>query len=452
MALQHVPFTLSAVVMEAVESFRTRAEEKQLELICNVSETIPHTVTGDPTRLRQILLHLIDNAIKFTEHGEVVVSVARVGDARSPLLRFEVADTGPGISPQEQRQLLPSGGTPPMAQESRHNGIGLAIARRLVGMMGGEMGLDSELGRGARFWFQIAMEELPTGADSERQFERTLNGLRLLVVDDNDTSRKVIQEHASRWGMQITGAHSGSEALALIRSRSHIGEPFDIVVVDQHMPGMTGLQLAEKLHDDLKLSPPPLVVMLTGASQMPGSAATRACGIRRVLTKPVSARTLKLTLAEEMAYQRGPLQAPVERDPVQPEPRPDFSHLNILVAEDNPISAKVISGMLRKLGVRARTVGNGQQAVEAAQRQSFDLIFMDCEMPILDGLEATRQIRQRERDSHRGATPIIALTAHTLDEHRESSLLAGMNAHLCKPVELAELQAALEQWTRAAAS
>ncbi len=442
MALQHVPFDLGSVVMDAVDSFRSRAEEKQLELICNIDREVPELVKGDPTRLRQILLHLIDNAIKFTEQGEVVISVNRSGEGDSARILLEVADTGPGIAAEEQRKLL---------NTSRHHpnteGIGIAITRRLVAMMGGEFGLKSDIGKGSRFWFSLQLPEQLTSPESERRLDASLHGLRLLVVDDNDTNRKIIQQHAVHWGMQIAGAHSGSEALALCRSRTHVGEPFDVIIVDQNMPGMTGLQLAEKLRGEEQESPP-IVIMLTGATQMPSSSATRACGVRRVLTKPVSARTLKLIIADELAHQRLPQQPlPPTRQQPAPPAEVDFSHLQILIAEDNPISAKVIEGMLRKIGVKTRTVTNGQQAVEATQRQQFDLIFMDCEMPIMDGLEATRLIRQWEQESHRKPTPVIALTAHTLDEHRESSLVAGMNAHLCKPVERSQLQEVLKQWT-----
>lgn len=438
--LQRVPLDLPALAAESVEMFHARADDKQLEIISHLHPDVPERVSGDPLRLRQILLHLLDNAIAFTEQGEVVLTISRDADHGPDMLLFTISDTGSSFSREHQRQLLT--GVP--AFDLPGADLGLSITRQLVEIMGGTIGMDSEPMRGCRVWFRIPLPAQPSDTAAERAIDATLHGLRLLVVDDNDTSRKVILQQASAWGLQVSGAHSGAEALAMLRASANVGDIHDIVIIDQHMPGMTGLQLANRLREESFPHEHMLLVMLTGAQHMPATRLLREAGIRRVLTKPVSGQALRITLAEEINALRSP-EPPVAVTPA--DIQRDFSHLRVLVAEDNPVNAKVIETLLTRQGIAVRLVHNGQQALDAMQLGSYDLILMDCEMPVMDGMEATRRIRAWEQEVQRPRTPILALTAHALDEHRENSLRVGMDDHLSKPISRSALLDALTQWT-----
>jgi CheY-like chemotaxis protein len=259
----------------------------------------------------------------------------------------------------------------------------------------------------------------------------------------------VIQQQAASWGMQVTTAVNGKQAMALLRTQANLDEPFDVVILDHDMPGMNGLELAAKLKEDPLINNNLLVLMLTGHGNAPTGTAARNAGVRRIITKPVTGRILKITLAEELGHLRkinASALAPNEQDLVQ------LSQLRVLVAEDHPLSQKVVNGMMHRLDVNARLVVNGVQAVEEARKGIYDLILMDCDMPEMDGFEATRRIRQWETQQKRQETPIIALTAHIMDEHKERSLACGMNAHLSKPVELSELRDTLLRWATSAKS
>src|SRR5690606_8744291 len=238
--------------------------------------------------------------------------------------------------------------------------------------------------------------------------------------------RLVLQQQASAWGMQVSAAMNGKQALAMLHNQATIHEPFDIVILDHEMPGMTGMELAARIKEDPLISNDPLVLMLTGLGMAPSTTAARNAGIRRVITKPVTGRLLKLTLLEELAHLRR-IQASHPRDEHSDEALPS---MNILVAEDHHLSQKVIKGMLARLGMRAWTVDNGQRALELIKQQAFDLVLMDCEMPVMNGFDTAIAIRAWEKAEGREPLPIIALTAHIMDEHRERSLQCGMNAHL----------------------
>lgn len=269
-----------------------------------------------------------------------------------------------------------------------------------------------------------------------------LQDVRVLVVDDNELCRKVLQQQCSAWGMQAVTAASGREALALLRTQSHLREYFDVVLLDQQMPGMTGMQLAARINEDENLNHDLLLIMLTGLSNAPSKVIARNAGIKRVLAKPVAGYTLRATLADELS-RRG--QRVSEPEP-QEQPSGIPSDFRVLVAEDNSISVKVIRGMLKKLGVEPDTVSNGLEAFEKLQQNTYDLILMDCEMPLLDGFGATRRLRAWEQQNHRSRTPVVALTAHILAEHKDRAQEAGMDGHMGKPIELSQLRELLLYW------
>ncbi|MDF3030682.1 MAG: hypothetical protein K0R03_1240 [Moraxellaceae bacterium] len=435
------PFDLSGLLADCLGIFRVHAEEKNLELIATIDPALPQQVVGDPTRLRQVISNLLRNAIKYTQQGEIEVSLkpGRLG------LHVEVRDTGIGIAPERLATVFQPHQQKPNTPLQTGTGLGLSICRRLVELMGGEIGVESRLREGSRFWFDLPLkaEEGVTRAPEEPW----LRGLRMLVVDDNHTVHRVIQEQAGHWGMKVRTADNGAEALALARNAANIGEPFDIILVDHNMPGMSGLQLAARIKEDPIIRNDVIVIMLTGVNIAPSSTMTRNVGIRRVLTKPVTERQLQTVIAEELGYIK-------QLQKTTAEPSRDDSdllkRLRVLIAEDNHLSQKVIRGMLGKLGVNATTVvANGREVVEEVSRNEYDMVLMDCDMPFMDGYAATQAIREWERFTGRKSIPILALTAHILDEHKEKSRQAGMNEHLSKPIELTELQEALLRWARA---
>lgn len=436
------PFDLGELLAECLGLFRVSAEEKSLELIATVDRGLPLQVVGDPTRLRQVISNLLRNAIKYTQSGEIEISL-RPGKLG---LRAEVRDTGVGIAPEQLGSVFQPHQPPSTAQVAAGTGLGLSICRQLVELMGGEIGVDSKLREGSRFWFELPLKAQEGYARAPD--EPWLRGLRVLVVDDNHTVTRVIQEQAGHWGMKVRTADNGAEALALARNAANLGEPFDIILLDHNMPGMSGLQLAARIKEDPIIRNDVIVMMLTGVNIAPSSTMTRNVGIRRVLTKPVTERQLKTAIAEELGHiQR------IHRSSPEPSSADNdlLGRLRVLIAEDNHLSQKVIRGMLGKLGVNTTTVvANGREVVEEVSRNDYDMVLMDCDMPFMDGYAATQAIREWEKYTGRRAIPILALTAHILDDHRDKTREAGMNEHLSKPIELSELQDALLRWARMA--
>ncbi|MDP2228443.1 MAG: response regulator [Moraxellaceae bacterium] len=439
------PFDLHELLGECLDLFRAHAEEKHLELIVTVAPQVPSLVIGDPTRLRQVISNLLRNAIKFTQHGEVEIRLlpGRLG------LRMEVRDTGIGIPAEQHDDVFQ-----PYQQGSNNTrpqtgtGLGLSICKQLVELMGGEIGVDSVMKQGSTFWFDLPLLPQQVLQPVSEREEQWLRGLRLLVVDDNQTVNRVIEEQVRRWGMHVHSVDNGAEALAVARNAANLGEPFDIILLDHNMPGMSGLQLAARIKEDPIIRNDVIVMMLTGINIAPTHTMARNVGIRRVLTKPVTERHLRQALAEELGHIKRLHEAPA---PDQ-HARDQLKRLRVLIAEDNHLSQKVIRGMLGKLGVNAVVVANGREVVEEVSRNDYDMVLMDCDMPFMDGYAATQAIREWERFTGRKPIPILALTAHILDEHREKSRASGMNEHLSKPIEMTELQDALLRWSPSTSS
>ncbi len=439
MTLDITSFDISTMLSECIDLYRQRAEEKGIELITHIHNDIPFQVKGDPTRIRQVVANLLSNAIKFTDHGEVIIEVSPDPEKGDNHIRFSIMDTGIGMHRDQLQELFSQ--ERDHLENLSHHGLGLPISQQLVHIMMGEMGAESQTSRGSTFWFSIPLEPDPDGQDIPL-FADQLNGLHLLVVDDNASCRLVLQQQATSWGMKVSTAINGRQALAMLHNQATIHEPFDVVILDHEMPGMTGMELAARIKEDPLINNDPLVLMLTGLGMAPSATAARNAGIRRVISKPVTGRTLKVTLLEELAHIRR-----IHADHPQDDQRAEtLSPMHILVAEDHHLSQKVVRGMLSRLGMQAVTVDNGVDAVKLSKEQDFDIILMDCEMPHMNGFDATRAIREWEQETGRAPIPIIALTAHIMDEHKERSLQCGMNAYLAKPIELSELRDMLIQW------
>ena len=445
--LDDVQFDLNALIEDCLSIFRAKAEQQNVELISFIQPQVPRVISGDPTRLRQTLLSLLENALKKTDEGEILIVVALDERSAKPRLRIAVQDSGEPMDAEERDALMHAElHSKNFLSASRLGGnLGLVIARQLIRLMQGEFGIKSGANQGSTLWLTLPLDpdrlEHPTS-----DLDGPLQGARVLVVDDNDTCRKVLVQQCTAWGLNVSAAPSGKEALALLRTKAHLRDYFDVVLLDQNMPGMTGMQLAAKIKEDPSLNHDILLIMLTGISNAPSKIIARNSGVKRILAKPVAGYTLKTTLADELNQRNKGVAVP-HRPPTGPTlPIKVPGDFRILVAEDNSISTKVIRGMLGKLNLQPDTASNGEEALQAMKAQRYDLVLMDCEMPILDGFSATQQLRAWEVGNKRIRTPVVALTAHILAEHKERARQAGMDGHMAKPVELSQLRELIEHW------
>ncbi len=452
--LDEVQFDLGALIEDCLAIFRAKAEQQRVELISFTQPKVPRIVSGDPTRLRQAVLSLLDNAFKQTDEGEILLVVALDGPPDCPRLRIAVQDSGRPLESEDRQALLTAElhSRDFLSATRLSSRLGLIIARQLIRLMSGDFGIESGMesgssaeGAGNLLWLSLPLDPQQL-QQPNADLDSPLQGARLLVVDDNQTCRKVVVQQCSAWGMSVSAVSSGKEALAQLRTKAHLREYFDVVLLDQDMPGMTGMQLATKIQEDPNLNHDILLIMLTGISNAPSKIIARNAGIKRILAKPVAGYTLKATLAEELA-RRGPSGVSNYLQPTaEPAPAAPPSDFRILVAEDNSISTKVIRGMLSKLNLQPDTASNGEEALAAMKATQYDLVLMDCEMPVLDGFSATERLRAWEANEQRAHTPVVALTAHILSEHKERARLVGMDGHMAKPVELSQLRELVAYW------
>jgi PAS domain S-box-containing protein len=441
--LEEIDFDLHAAVEEAVGLLAEKAGAKGLELICQIDAPSPCWLRGDPGRLRQVLLNLAGNAIKFTERGEVVVwaGLDEQGSAGA-VVRCEVRDTGAGIPAEVQSRLFASFTQADSSTTRRFGGtgLGLAISKRLVGLMGGEIGLTSEPGRGSTFRFAVRLARGEAAPPAPRRSE-SLRGLRALVVDDNATNRTVLTRNLTSLGLRVAEAPGGAEALALLRSAE---EPFALALLDFQMPEMDGLELARQIKADPALAGVKLI-LLTSLGVRGQRELARVAGAEGYLVKPVRLSQLYNCLVTVMAAAEPMPPAPAKPAADWEGRLPLVVHgLRVLLAEDNLVNQTLALRLLQKLGCRVDVVGNGREAVAAAARTDYAVVFMDCQMPEMDGYEATAAIRQGETGSRR--VPIIALTASAMQGDREACLAAGMDDYLTKPMGLRDMERMLRRW------
>jgi signal transduction histidine kinase/CheY-like chemotaxis protein len=458
--LDPIEFCPRESVEETLKTLALRAHQKNLELVCDIHSSVPAFVVGDALRIRQILVNLVSNAIKFTDRGEVVVSVhvdsneaVRTGVPSALALRFAVRDTGVGIPAVKQRQVFEpfSQADGSTTRKYGGTGLGLTISKRLVEMMGGRIWLESEPGRGSTFSFTVLVDQSVRQRKEDPLLDyRRLDGVPVLVVDDNATNRRILAGRLGGWGMSVVLADSGAAALAMLESAT---EPFAIILTDVHMPEMDGFDLVARIMQRPGIGVTP-VLMLTSGSMPRDAARCRELGVEAYLTKPVPQMEL---LSKILAALDRRLSRPVEHLPANciqqsmialsehlgPVATLDMG-LHILLAEDHPVNQRFAMRLLEKQGHTAVLAGDGRKALEALAQAPFDLVLMDVQMPDMDGFETTAAIRASERTSgiH---IPIIAMTAHAMSGDREKCISAGMDDYISKPISFETVKAVISR-------
>jgi len=444
--LETIEFHLRGSIEPTLKTLALRTHQKGLELNCLIEPDVPEALAGDPSRLRQVLINLLGNSLKFTERGEVNLRVQRESaNEESISLHFSVEDTGIGIPADKQARIFESftqvdGST---ARRFGGTGLGLTICRQLVEMMGGRIWVESALGQGSTFHFTASFG-ISKAAGSPKPVDKAqLKGMRVLVVDDNLTNRRILERLLAGWGMKPTLADNGRQALETLAQAREAHKPFPLVLTDGNMPEMDGFQLAEEIRKNPELSGA-TVMMLTSGGQRGDAARCRELGLAGYLTNPVGQGEL-LDAVLRVAGSKGSTEKPavVTRHSLREERRP----LRILLAEDNLVNQTLASRLLEKHGHNVVTTGNGREALERLENESFDLVLMDVQMPEIDGFEATATIRKKEETTGTHL-PVVAMTAHAMQGDKERCLAAGMDGYVSKPVNAKELlavvQAALE--------
>jgi Signal transduction histidine kinase len=443
--LDYSDFSLRDKLNSALKTLAVRAHQKGLELACDIPPDVPDMLVGDSGRLRQIIVNLVGNAVKFTERGEVLCSVAVESQTPDQVcLHFAVNDTGIGIAADKQARIFEAFEQADGSTTRRYGGtgLGLAISSQLVAMMGGSIWVESRVGRGSTFHFTarfaLSNQQAPDAFTVE---PLDLQGMPVLVVDDNATNRRILKDVLTNWQMRPTVVEGGLEALAALKQAHEQGEPFQLVLLDFHMPGMDGFSVAEQIRRDAVLEDT-AIIMLTSATQHGMAARCRQLGFAGYLTKPISQSDLLDAISAFVGHSQQALEA-MCADPeiaVNPQRR----NARILVAEDNEVNQMLATRVLEKRGYQVVIAVNGKQALAAYEREAFDLILMDVQMPEMNGLEATTIIRRREEGTTEHM-PIIAMTARAMKGDREECFAAGVDAYISKPVQFDELFAAMQR-------
>jgi two-component system sensor histidine kinase/response regulator len=460
--LERIEFGLRETVEQAIEICAARAHAKGLELACAVDLDVPAKVRSDPTRLRQILINLVGNAIKFTEAGEVIVRVRAIG--KEGMLRFEVIDTGIGISEDTQTDIFNAFSQTDSFTTRKYGGtgLGLAICRELATLMGGKIGVDSVFGRGSTFWLDVRLDPVIEASPTFTRLPRMrLVGLRALIVDDNASNREILTQHLQSWGVEVTAAGDSDTAIAVLGSDE--GLRFDFALLDDQMPGMDGIQLAQKIREDARLAALQLIMLTTRDGHESNHSTVQL--FAAILIKPLrrsqllNCVTRAMSTAPDSALEDTATRMGLNLPDAHAEtlvalgrPKPPRTNAGrafvpkILLVEDNPVNREVAVGMLESLGCVVIAVENGWLAIEAMNNDAYDAVLMDCQMPVMDGLTATAELRRREQNTGGARVPIIALTANAMEGDRERCLAAGMDDFLSKPFSQQQVGVLLKRW------
>jgi signal transduction histidine kinase/CheY-like chemotaxis protein len=442
-------FNLRDCLETTLKALALRADEKGLELLCEIAPEVPEMVRGDSSRLRQVLMNLIGNAVKFTRQGEVALKVLlNATEGADCLLHFTVSDTGIGIAPVKQKMIFEPFSQADSSTTRKYGGtgLGLTITSRLVGMMGGKIWVESEQGHGSKFHFiaRLGIADAKPIVVGTAAPPEILSGVRALVVDDNQTNRRIIEGMLKRWNMKAISAEGGEAALAQLSAAQEAGEPFGLILMDMHMPGMDGFELTERIRQ----GPHPstvTIMMLTSAGHRGDAARCQELGIAAYLLKPIRQSELREAIARVLGAreQHGAIPL-ITRYSLQDAREPSAS-LHVLLAEDNRVNQRLATRLLEKRGHSVVVAADGREALAAIEKEGFDLVLMDLQMPEMDGFEATVAIREKEKAG--GARlPIVALTAHAMKGDREKCLAAGMDGYLTKPIRTPELDEILKKY------
>ena len=446
--LEEIGFDLRTMIEGVTETQAARAEAKGLELECSLPENLPAHVRGDPGRIRQVLVNLVGNAIKFTQEGEVIVRVEVESEmAETCRLRFSVSDTGDGIPPELQARIFQRFIQADGSTTRRHGGtgLGLAISRQLVERMGGTIGVENEAGKGSMFWFVVPVGRDPRPALTPLAMPDDLAGLRILVVDDNVTSRAILTRVLGGLGCRVDEAENGERALDRLRQAAVANDPYRVALLDMQMPGMDGEQTAQEIKREDPIRETVLVI-LTSMGKRGDASRLEALGVAGYLIKPLRRGQIVEVMLTVLGQSRRA--AAAQPQLVTRHTLAERRATRILLAEDNPINRKLAVEILSRAGYPVETAETGRHAVEALRSRRYRLVLMDVQMPEMDGFEATQLIRQEE--GGRTHTPIIAMTAHAMKGDRERCLAAGMDDYLAKPLQSRDLYAAIERWSREA--
>ncbi len=439
--LEQIDFNLRDLVEETVEILSGQVHQKGLNIAVDLDFAVPYMVAGDPDRLRQILLNLLGNAIKFTKEGEIIVQV-KVEDPEQPWhLHITVKDTGIGIPAAKLNQIFSAfiqadGST---SRQFGGTGLGLSISRQLVKMMQGSIGVDSIESRGSAFWFTIKLQPAKIMETVKNRDLRPLKGLRVLIVMGYETARKILHEQIISWGMHNGNTDNALQALEMLEAAVEQNRAYDIVIIDEQIQGMEAPELVRSIRNNARICSLGLIMAYAPHTRN-DEAILQTIGINCHLTQPIRQSRLFDCLINVIN----------ESCQVTPEPQsesqPEQFPVRVLVAEDNPANQLVAAGMLEKMGCNVDLVDDGLQAVAAVRKHTYDLVFMDCQMPLMDGYRATEEIREYEQKLEKRPLPIIALTAHALQGDREKCLRVGMNDYLSKPFEERQLRQVVNLW------
>ncbi len=452
MMLETLDFNLSTCIQEVIELLAPQAHDKGLEIAALIPANVPIYIQGDASRLRQVIMNLMGNAIKFTSQGEVIIQLELISETDdTATIQFAIIDTGIGITTEDKNNLFQpfTQVDASITREYGGTGLGLAICQQLVTLMGGKIGIKSEIGKGSKFWFNLSFTKQPESV-SQNQDYQILSQRRLLVVDNNTISREILHHQAISWGMHIDEVDSAIAGLAALETAATQQMPYDIAIIDMQMPEIDGLTLAIQIRKNPAIANVPLI-MLTSTNQRDEIKKALDIGFISYLVKPVKPTRLLDTIMNIVGSQSKINNSQIAiNEELQAISNKNTSKLKLLLAEDNLVNQKVFLKQLQNLGYQADAVANGQEVLELLDKISYDLIFMDCQMPILDGLEATKEIRRRPVSSFpKHQQPVvIAITANAMKEDQKICLDAGMDDYLSKPVAKDKLAAMLELWSQ----
>jgi signal transduction histidine kinase/DNA-binding response OmpR family regulator len=448
--IEAIEFDLRTTVEGTLDLIAVKAGDRDLELACLISPSVPDVVVGDPGRIRQILLNLLSNAVKFTHQGEVVLK-ADVDDEDETTtgVRYAVSDTGTGISAEAQERIFNPFEQADSSTTRNYGGtgLGLVICKQLAELMGGSIGVESVPDEGSMFWFTTRLEKRESSSLSSQVTPVSLAGVRVIVVDDHEASRALLRTQLEGWGAQVDTAALGNAGFNRIQDAHSARSPYQLALLDKRMPGLDGIELGRKLKSSPEFADLPLV-LLTAVGKRGDSKIAEKVGFAAYLTKPIRRQHLQRCIATVLgqAKEHAGSSKLVTRHTLEDQAAQERAR--VLLAEDNKVNQKVAVRMLEKLGYRCDVVDNGKEAVEAVAKGSYDIVLMDCFMPVMDGYEATAEIRRRESGGKR--VPIVALTADVTLSSKEKCLEVGMDDHVTKPVKRDVLGDALRRWIDAA--